>query len=227
MALIFCLSCTAFAAKKEEERAFVEYSDHITLMVNPEVDLIYDIAPDMTMPYGVVLDPISSNPSVVKKATRAEIPYIALKPLKPGCATITLRFLDWETGKQIKKYIKVKVVKYNSPFNTFKLGKTNIRTLLGNKFRITKVHFPEGKAFVNIKLKKGWKLWTNPYSSSYMYGKYRFKKDKYGEPAITEPTIKNQRIFNFNAKNIKWQYMNVTVMNSNTGIRFSYDIYPG
>lgn len=208
------------AAKRERIYVCDIHSDKMTIMLGPDCDMIYGVFPKMKYECGVG-GAVSSNPSVVAidSVGLVEDLGFCIRPIKPGCAKITVDIYTIGSTKRYKKVMKVRVVKFTCPFKTFKIGKTNVKTLFGNKFNYSKMKFPLGKAFFNIKCNKGWRL--NKKDSN-LYGRRRYAKNLYGSQIIRE--MPNQRIFNFNAKNIKWDNLSIMFENPKYGIYMYYSL---
>ena len=117
--------------------------------------------------------------------------------------------MDSRTNKQYKRKIKINVIKFQKPFKLFRIGKTNLNPFLESKSNNSKLKLPIGKAFINIKLNKDWKININGLS---LYGEYKKKNDMiYRYPA-------NQKIFNFSGKSVKWDGFIASFKNTKTDL---------
>ena len=132
----------------------------------------------------------SSQPSVVAVKKKSGKFYLTIK--KPGRAKLT--FTNKKTGKKYTSTIRV--VKYKSPFKTFKLGKKSVKGKFKTRNTGT-LKTKATKAKVNIKPKWGWQVKKITYITLYQNDDKNVYK-RTGKTVANKSSIK--------IKHGKWYY---------------------
>ena len=141
----------------------------------------------------------SSNPKVLRAVQGADPGYIVLETKKAGTSKVTF---EAKVGKKKYKYTStVKVVKYENPLKTFKVGSKNYLSKLKSTSVPRMVGAPV-KGKLNIAAKKGWKI-----TSMEVYESHTGKRRK----------IKNKANINLEGTG-GVSHLSVTVKNSKTGM---------
>lgn len=129
---------------------------------------------------------------------------VGIRLKKTGTVNLKIRVKVGKKTYNLKSTVTIQ--KHKNLFSSFKIGKTNLKSLY-KKAEYADVELPKGKKKVQIKLAKGWKLDSITYEQG--------KKVK---------TLKNGRTLNFD-KLKDGARMDITVYQEKTGRVRSFQVY--